>query len=129
MRRQENQAKRNLELAKKLLSEGGFYDWVVTAAFYSAVHAIENCCLPCKVNEKTCTNIADVSRAYNAQSRHQAREWLAKEKLSFEVASAYKWLDDRSRTSRYLTYKIHKSIAAKAVDYAELIINTQNKKS
>jgi len=49
-----------------------------------------------------------------------ARDRLVANNLP-NVYSQYKWLDDRSRYSRYTTYKISENEAAKAVQFTNLI--------
>jgi hypothetical protein len=43
--------------------------------------------------------------------------------MDIEIAIKYKWLDDRSRYARYVTYKINAGEANKANQYLKDIYN------
>ena len=112
---------RNKELSDLLLEGKKFYDWVVTTAFYSSIHFVEDVIFPTTINACECKNISDVRKAYNANGRHESRERLVYEKLNPKVGVRYKWLDDRSRFCRYETYKQTPADALKAQEYLEYI--------
>lgn len=120
MKNKRTQAERNEKLSKKLQEEGEYYDWVVTTAFYQAIHYVEDTLLPCELNGRTCTNIRDVKSALNQRGRHAARERLVAIKIP-DDSYRYKWLDDQSRNSRYITYKVNKAFAEKALDHLSKI--------
>ena len=88
---------RNKELSKSLQKGKKYYDWVITIAFYSAIHFVEDKILPKKIGNVHYKNINDVKQAYQMSGRHQARERLVSENLSLPIAVKYKWLDDMSR--------------------------------
>lgn len=123
MKNKRKQAERNEQLSKKLLKEGEYYDWVVTTAFYSAIHYVEDALLPCELNGSTCTDIRDVKNALNQRGRHAARERLVANKIPLN-SYRYKWLDDQSRNSRYITYKVNKAFAEKALEHLSKIKQT-----
>ncbi len=120
MKKKREQAQRNEKLSVKLLNEGHYYDWVITTAFYSAIHYVEDVLLPCELNGRTCTNIRDVKNALNQKGRHAARERLVANKIPLD-SFRYKWLDDQSRNSRYITYKVNKAFAEKALEHLSKI--------
>ena len=109
---------RNKELCEHLLVGKVYYDWVVTTAFYSSIHLLENKLLPVNIAGSVCNNISEVKKAYNLRGRHTARETLVqRESNDITIAIKYKWLDDRSRFSRYTTYKVTAAEASKASQY------------
>ena len=112
---------RNKELSTSLQKGKKYYDWVITIAFYSAIHFVEDKILPKKIGNVHCKNINDVKQAYQMSGRHQARERLVSENLSLPIAVKYKWLDDMSRNSRYVTYKVPPVHAEKALQYLDEI--------
>ena len=112
---------RNRSLSKKLLDEKTYYDWVVTTAFYSTIHYVEDYILPTKIGNTECNCIAQVKKAYSMRGRHEARERLVFDQLGTKVGARYKWLDDRSRNSRYETFKLQASEAIKAKEYLDFI--------
>lgn len=112
---------RNQELSSHLFEGKKYYDWVVTTSFYSAIHFVEDHILPCDVRGTHCKNIAEVKSAYRMNGRHSARERLVYEKLPLKIATKYKWLDDKSRYSRYTTYKVTNTEADKAIQFLKEI--------
>ncbi len=120
---------RNQQLSVELLGGKKYYDWVVTTAFYSVIHFVEDVILPCKVSGVNCKSINEVRTAYKMKGRHAARERLVAQELGVTIAAKYKWIDDRSRYSRYTTYKIRPEEAEKAVQYTTEIYNTLYPKS
>lgn len=113
---------RNFELCKELRKGNLYHDWVVTTAFYSSIHIIEDFLLPITINGETCNNILKVKKAYKTQGRHPARSKLI-QMNAFEIAMLYKWLDDQSRYSRYTTYQVTPGVADKAIDYLKKIVS------
>lgn len=111
---------RNMELAKKLYSEGVYYDWVITTCFYSAVHLVEYHILPCNIEGVHCKDIHNVKQAYNSFGKHAARLRLVSLNES-SIRIEYKWLEDTSRNARYCSYKINKNQADKAMSYLSVI--------
>jgi hypothetical protein len=79
--------------------------------------------LPTTINECKCTNIQQVKNAYNLKGRHIARLKLIQMNAPIEIAVGYKWLDDRSRYSRYTTYKVTPTESDKAIQYLSKIEN------
>lgn len=112
---------RNQELSNILLEGKKYYDWVVTTAFYSSIHFVEDFILPLNINGHSCQDISDVKIAYKMDGRHAARERLVFDKINFEIGARYKWLDDQSRNARYKTYKLQPSMALKAQEYLKFI--------
>lgn len=112
---------RNKMLSGELFSGKKYYDWVITTAFYSAIHFVEDKILPCEVSTKLCKNISEVKSAYKMNGRHSSRERLVFEKLPLGIAAKYKWLDDKSRYSRYTTFKVTNTEADKAQQYLKEI--------
>ena len=113
---------RNKKLSKELLNGKVYFDWVITTAFYSAIHLVEDKILPCKVSDLVCKNINDVKSAYKMRGRHSSRERLVLSNLP-KIAIQYKWLDDQSRYSRYTTYKVTPAQADKATQYLNEILS------
>lgn len=112
---------RNKKLSDELFIGKTYYDWVITTAFYSAIHFVEDKILPCKVHSIPCKNISDVKNAYRMNGRHSSRERLVFDNLPLKVAAKYKWLDDKSRYSRYTTFKVTTTEADKAQQYLKEI--------
>ncbi len=112
---------RNQALSNQLLDEKKYFDWVVTIAFYSSIHFVEDFIFPTKVAGKDCEDILHVKQAYKMDGRHAARERVVFEKMDTKIGVRYKWLDDHSRNARYKTYKLQSSEALKAQEYLDYI--------
>ena len=121
MKRRKEHGERNKQLSNELLTDKKYFDWVITTAFYSAIHFVEDHILPCEIKGKKCKNIDEVKRAYAMPGRHASRERLVVDKMNFSTGAKYKWLDDKSRYARYTTYKVTPSEAEKAKQYLEEI--------
>lgn len=122
MSNKKEHGERNKLLSNELLEGKKYYDWVITTAFYSAIHFVEDKILPCEINGHQCKNINDVKSIYKMNGRHSSRERLVFSKLP-GIEAQYKWLDDKSRYSRYTTYKITTTEAKKAEQYLQEIYN------
>jgi len=112
---------RNKSLSEDLKNGKTYYDWVVTTAFYSSIHFLEDLLLPTTIGACQCSNINQVKNAYNLRGRHIARLKLIQMNEPNDIAVKYKWLDDRSRYSRYITYKVTPAEADKAFQYLTAI--------
>jgi hypothetical protein len=121
MAKKKDFGERNRDLSNELLAGKKYYDWVVTTAFYSSIHFVEDFALPTNINGKSCDNISDVKNAFHMDGRHAARERLVFDKISPAVGARYKWLDDQSRNARYKTYKLQPAEALKAQEYLNFI--------
>ncbi|MEP0365630.1 MAG: hypothetical protein ABJN36_09110 [Cyclobacteriaceae bacterium] len=119
---------RNRDLSQSLVKGNKYFDWVITTAFYSSIHFVEDSILPTNIGSIHCKNINDVKQAYRMSGRHQARERLVFDNLNLKIAAKYKWLDDNSRNSRYVTYKIKRQEAEKALQYLDEIYSECYKK-
>jgi hypothetical protein len=114
-------AERNRKLSNDLYDGKVYFDWTVTTAFYSAIHFVESAFLPGDVKGQRCENINDVKKAYKCEGRHETRERLVCEKMTLKSAAYYAWLDNKSRYSRYTTYKVTNTEAEKALTYLNAI--------
>ena len=123
MSKRKKHGEHNQTLSKELLEGKKYYDWVITTAFYSSIHFVEDCILPCDLHGVMCKDISEVKRAYKMPGRHAARERLVCEKLDIKIAVKYKWLDDKSRYSRYTTYKVTTTEANKASQFLQEIFS------
>ncbi|GAA0194870.1 hypothetical protein GCM10009122_58720 [Fulvivirga kasyanovii] len=117
MSKKKAHGERNKTLSHELLEGKKYYDWVITTAFYSAIHFVEDKILPCEISSRICNNISEVKAAYKMNGRHSSRERLVFDHFPIGIAVKYKWLDDKSRYSRYTTFKVTPTEADKAQQY------------
>jgi hypothetical protein len=123
MSKKKHHGERNQTLSDILINGKTYYDWAVTTAFYSAIHFVEDSIFPVTINTQSCNDIISVRKAYRLSGRHEAREQLVIDKMDADAAIAYKWLDDKSRYSRYVTYKVTATEATKAQQYLNVIFS------
>lgn len=108
-------AEHNEEVCDYLLDSGNFHDWVVTTAFYSALHFAQDRIFPYYHSDG---NAYDSFTEYflnccNGISKHKATIDLVN-KFDVQAGSQYKRLHDLCRTARYSSFKISKRKAQKA---------------
>jgi len=93
-----------------LLKSRQFNDWVVTTAFYSALHYVRSVLFPLTINGTTYNNLDNYfyvlrNKPHNNLSKHQIIIQLVNSNLK-SVASHYRWLHDSCMTTRYNDYQV-----------------------
>ena len=92
------QAGRNERLAKRLLDEADFKEWIITVSFYSAIHFVE----------AAFTSLAGIGHSEVSKPRtfqgsiHTWREDLVLNNYPVDVWTSYRKLRTQSNTARYL---------------------------
>lgn len=100
-------------------------DWVVTTAFYAAIHFLDSKLFPCTYESETFQNIDEAHRSLRKTSKHQTRGFLIKKKLT-EHAGEYEFLLETCHSARYRNYKIQNEISSRAVRVVSAIRQTCN---
>lgn len=121
----------NEEACDFLLKSNKFNDWVLTTAFYSALHFVQHEIFPI---EEDSESYADLNIYYDKVlkkknhrlSKHFATIQLVSAKLP-NCASYYRWLHDACMNARYSNYKVSKNKAQLARQYLEQIKNQLKK--
>lgn len=98
----------NEAASKFLTSKPEYMDWIVTTAFYSALHYIEFHVFPFKHTEggkeHEFKSIADYKRFKNShRTKHELRFDLVMWKCR-EIEAPYKWLQETCFNARYYDY-------------------------
>ncbi len=103
-----------------LLANGNFSDWVVTTAFYSALHYVQHEIFP--LTEQG-VNFPDLDSYYHhlkqngiQKSKHRVTINLVNTHLKNE-APKYRWLYDSCMNARYTNYEISNTLATQARNY------------
>jgi hypothetical protein len=123
------QANHNRDCCDYLNKNGNFGDWVITTAFYSALHFVDSKLFPIDVNGKIYNKLSDYLSFYNSNNPqnpltpHQMRLELVNKNLT-EISANYKALYDQSRTARYNNYYTTET----QVKFAVSILNKISKK-
>lgn len=89
------QAKHNAACAAKLLGENVYRDWAITATFYAALHFAEAGFAATDVGHSE-------NRGSQAETPHDVREGLIREKFGNVCWRSYRKLREASRNVRYL---------------------------
>lgn len=98
-------AKHNEEVYTHLKDNTEFTDWVITTAFYTAVHYVESFLFPYQdYDGSTLDTIHEYHNGNSFSSKHESRDQLVKEQMS-PIHGAYKRLQNLSKTARYKDYE------------------------
>lgn len=106
-------AERNQQVCDFLSENSKYHDWVVTTAFYSALHFVQHQIFPLLRDGITYKSFDDYyTRALKGKkpSKHKATITLVSQELP-EIGSHYQFLYDNSWTARYRSYNIAEAIA------------------
>ncbi len=118
-----NHANHNEEVCEYLNKRTAYSDWVITTAFYSALHFVEHKIFPLRIRQNgklfNFSNF-DIYYAFLGTNinKHKARAKLVEKELP-EIAPNYNKLKDLSFTARYVGYKYDNDIAKDAKDNLE----------
>lgn len=114
-------ANHNAELCDLLLNNGNFNDWVVTTAFYAALHFSLAHIFPLEEDGESFQSVDAYKQVKKLSiSKHAITKNLVKKKIR-EVSANYNWLWDACYTARYKNYLVDKAKAEKAVSFLNLI--------
>jgi hypothetical protein len=98
---------------------GEFNDWIVTTAFYSALHFVHHHLFPLLVSKRIYKNFDTYYNgeySNNELPKHTVTRDLVNEYIK-DVSSKYNWLFKECYNARYRNYTIHDSIAKIAEEY------------
>lgn len=107
----------NEQACRLLLQSGQFSDWVVTTAFYAAMHYLYHQIFPLTTGGKKFVNFEQYYQSLpdKKPNKHQATLTLVYKELN-GAYTAYKWLHDNCFTARYHDYQIFPPIANTAMN-------------
>jgi hypothetical protein len=116
-------ANRNTELCDKLLTEGVYLDWVITTAFYAAMHYIDSKIYPTNYNGN---EYKDFYSYYESEcKKSNINKHSAKKKLftnhNSDLGEKYKYLYDACQSARYEKYNVSSGAAIHARKKLDLI--------
>lgn len=111
-------AERNEKLNDQLIAENIYKDWIVTTAFYTAIHYVEHKLFqtPFHFLGTEVKNLDEAHRAIPYQSRrsrHETRGNLVKLRLA-KVQVQYDFLRKQSQNARYVDYNVKPALATEA---------------
>lgn len=111
-------AKHNEKACKHLKDEGAFNDWVITTAFYSAIHYIEHELFPKQYSDPIdgkVKNFKDFEAYYlrredRQANKHKIRQVLVEEYIP-EISDSYQTLKENCWNARYVSYKFDTDVS------------------
>lgn len=112
-------AQHNKAVSDHLLAQTSFNDWVVTTAFYAALHYVQGKIFPYTEGSQTFQDIdsyvSHLNRASSGRThtKHSAVKALVGKQLP-HIRNEYRKLFDTCMTARYFMYKVQKSAALDA---------------
>ena len=117
----------NKEVCEHLISSKKYNDWVITTAFYSALHYLRENIFPIMYEDGTPLSNFEEYYSYLRRngiekSQHKALIDLVEEKLE-NASDLYRQLYTMCRTSRYNNYQTSKKKALIGKSYLDKIIN------
>ena len=116
----------NETLCDHLATDGRFNDWVVTTAFYSALHYFQSELFPLIAESVTYPTFNEYHIKYIGRkkklniSKHEAILRVVRKELS-SAYSNYKWLYDSCMTARYKQYLVSPKKAQTAKSHLDTI--------
>jgi len=124
-------AEHNENACKYLYQSGIYYDWVVTTAFYSAMHYVHHDLFPMEFYDESYENFnvyygSRYNHLIDRPSKHQATIDLINNRLP-NCKRFYRWLYDECYTARYNKYNVSLEMAKKAMDFLTYIKAHLNK--
>jgi hypothetical protein len=114
-------AQHNEKACKYLRIKPDYLDWVITTAFYSAMHYVRHKMMPQTVMLASGSVVfSDFESFYHAcKTPHQGRHGFQAEKVNSlfsEISAEYTHLKDMCETARYINYKYDRETANIAYD-------------
>ncbi len=117
-------AEHNEKACTLLRADGQYFDWVVTTAFYSALHFVQNEIFPFTIGRRSYTCFDNYYNGYFGPGRKPSKHQTTIDLVASEIrpcTSAYRFLYDTSMTARYRKYKVLESIADKAIKELQIV--------
>ena len=120
----------NEQTCEYLRLKDDYKDWVITTAFYSALHFVSSKIFPFKVPaiEGKQTEIISIDQYFNyvkakskALSKHELMLELIDKNFTDNTWTYYSWLLSAATTARYSHYQYQLEIANRAIDYLKKI--------
>lgn len=116
-------AKHNEQVCNYLSGKANFCDWIVTTAFYSALHYVRHLMLPYTDSKGvTYTNFEHLYSATNCnnENKHAFVKKFVRNNHKL-ISVQYNQLYDLSHSARYVSYQIPRKTANEAKDLLAII--------
>jgi hypothetical protein len=119
-------AAHNESLCDLLIQNGQYNDWVITTAFYSAIHYVKHQIFPVTVNGRTYSNFDNY---YSGEIQNRTRKTKHRaliDLVSTELSACYtsfKWLHDKCHNSRYNNHHVSGPLAQAARQHLTVVKN------
>jgi len=103
-----------------LHKDGNYCDWVVTTAFYSALHYLQHEIFPKNIGGKDYDTFDKYYNQHyngivNKPNKHKSTISLIRSELGDQIHENYNWLFGVCMNARYRNYKTHPFIAEECI--------------
>jgi len=110
-----NHAEHNKSVCDHLIENTEFHDWVITTAFYAAIHFLRHYLFPLEEGGKTFNTFDDYCGSNKIyRNKHSQMRKLVEEHAHHTIASTYNQMLDICWSARYSQYKFSAEIAGLA---------------
>jgi len=118
-------ARHNADACDFLNTSGNYNDWVITTAFYSAMHFVQYKIFPLSINTVNYNTLSDYYRLISGNmpariSKHEAIKKLVSRELPV-LNRSYRRLFDLCHTARYVDYQSSSRITTEARNHLNSI--------
>ncbi len=110
-------AKHNEKACKHLNSNGEFKDWIITTAFYSAIHYVDHSLFPNQYEDPSTKKIKHFksldfyfTHTDRTKPKHEIRHDLVDEHLP-EISDQFQTLKENCSNARYVDYRFDKDVS------------------
>lgn len=116
-------ARHNEALCRFLSTDGRWPDWVITTAFYSALHFVEGKIFPLREDGVDYPSMSEYCSKGpgHGDAKHNVRMGLVCREINASY-DAYLWLYRSSHNARYVKYDVDQRVAEKAVSLLDEVI-------
>ena len=101
-----------------------FPDWVVTTAFYAALHFVQHEVFPASMNNRNYLSFENYYNGHyggkqNKPNRHLSTINLVYSEIGNDAGVIYEWLHDACRTARYRNFNTDPKISSASIERLE----------
>jgi hypothetical protein len=114
----------NAKVCAFLNDANDYPDWVVTTAFYAALHFVQHEVFPGSMGNRTYVSFENYYNGHyghtqNKPNRHRSTINLVYSEIGTDAGVIYEWLHDACRTARYRNFNTSPSVAKASMERLE----------
>ena len=109
----------NRDACDVLISGNKFFDWIVTTAFYSSIHYIDQKIFPYQIGTRWVRSTDEASKVLRLP-KHQCREQIVNSSFP-EITVPFKFLLSTCFTARYNNYNISRQFINLRIPHKQIM--------